>query len=34
MIQTAHETQDDRRSSTLALIAGFVLFAFVSAGLG
>lgn len=34
MIQEAHETTDDRRSSTIALIAGFVLFVFVSAGLG
>lgn len=34
MVQEAHEAQDDRRSSTVALIAGFVLFVFVSAGLG
>ena len=34
MIQEAHETVDDRRSSTIALIAGFVLFVFASAGLG
>lgn len=34
MIQEAHETVDDSRSSSIALIAGFVLFVFVSAGLG
>ena len=34
MIQEAHETQDDGHWSTVALIAGFVLFVFVSAGLG
>ena len=34
MIQGAHETVDDRRSSTIALITGFLLFVFVSAGLG
>lgn len=33
MIQEAHQTLADRRSSTIALIAGFVLFVFVSAGL-
>ena len=34
MITEAHETVDDSRYSTVALIAGFVLFVFVSAGLG
>lgn len=34
MIQEAHETVDDSRYSSIALIAGFVLFVFVSAGLG
>lgn len=34
MIQEAHEADTDARESTLALIAGFVLFVFVSAALG
>jgi ZIP family zinc transporter len=34
MITEAHEAIDESRYSSLALIAGFVLFVFVSAGLG
>ena len=34
MITEAHEAVDDNRYSTIALIAGCVLFVFVSAGLG
>lgn len=34
MIQEAHEADPDARWSTVALIAGFVIFVFVSAGLG
>ena len=34
IIEEAHEAAEDSRRSTLALIAGFVLFTFVSAALG
>lgn len=34
MIGEAHDSADDRRSSVVAMILGFVLFTFVSAGLG
>ena len=34
MIHEAHETADDSRTSTMALIGGFALFTLVAAGLG
>lgn len=34
MLEEAHEAADDNRSSALAFVGGFVLFALVSAGLG
>ena len=34
IIQEAHEAADDSRRATMALVAGFVLFVFVSAALG
>lgn len=34
MISEAHESAEDRPGSVLALVGGFVLFTFISAGLG